>query len=131
MGRPGMGSTYLLSKELAGGAVGTERLSGGPSLQPELTRGDTSTEVSPPVAAGVRGPKMLDARRPGSAIRSQTDNYPNEWKGQSASSGVNQAEVREDCWRTAPRAGQAEQPTTVLSVCPFRNQRWMARRLGM
>ena len=54
------------------------------------------------------GPKALDTRRVCSAFRSQTDNYPNEEKGQSASSGGHPG--RGLLENSAPRV-QAAQPS--------------------
>lgn len=63
-----------------------ENLSGCHSQQSRADGRDTSTEVGPLVKMGIIGPKISETRQLCSAIRSQINNYPNEWKFQSASS---------------------------------------------
>lgn len=95
-----------------------------------LMVGDTITKVGPPVTMGITGPKILETRQLRSAIRSQTDNYPNEWKGQSASSGGHPGRDQRWFLGNSTPTGQAEQPTKVLlSLSHQKNQHWVTRKL--
>lgn len=80
----------------------------------ELTVGDTSTEVGPLGAMEMMGSKILETRGLCSAVRSQIDNYPNEWQGQSASSRGHPGRDERQFLENSNVRGQVEQPTEIL-----------------
>lgn len=122
------GSLPCAARSLPAGRPASE-VPRGPSLQPELTRGDTSTEVGT-VATGVRGPKLLGTRRPRPAIRSQPGNILRSGKVRVRPPGPTRRSQRGLLGSSAP-AGQAERPPPLsTSVFPSEESTLDAPRLG-